>query len=72
MFWQGNSVRVKKAKAPPLLLEKWSLLLSSTQAEPWLIGGVPQALVGRLLLSPSHVNEFGVSDRGGGEMAHAD
>ena len=25
---------VKKRKAPPLLLEKWSLLLSSTQAEP--------------------------------------
>jgi hypothetical protein len=51
--------QVKSQKAPPLLLEKWSLLISSTQAEPWPIGGVPQALGGRLLLSASHVNDFG-------------
>jgi hypothetical protein len=54
---------VKKPKAPPLLLEKWSLLISSTQAEPWPVGGVPQALGGRLLLSFAYVNEFGSPER---------
>jgi hypothetical protein len=51
--------QVKNSEAPPLHLEKWGLLVSSTQAEPGPIGGVPQALVGKLLLSPLYVNEFG-------------
>jgi len=50
---------VKKRKAPPLLLEKWSLPVESNLSEPGCGEGCPNALVGRLLLSACFVNEFG-------------
>ena len=39
-------------------MEMWSLPLESNLSEPWLIGGVRQALLNRLLLSACFVNGF--------------
>ena len=49
---------VKKRKAPPLLLEKWSLLLSSTKQSRGQSEGWPFALWVRLLVSACFVNHF--------------
>ena len=57
-FLHPNDTQGQKQKAPPLLMEMWGLPLESNLSEPWLIGGVRQALLNRLLLSACFVNEF--------------
>jgi len=50
---------VKKRKAPPLRVEKWSLPVESNLSEPGCGEGCPNALLSRLLFYPGFVNEFG-------------